>query len=395
MKAIIIRLHMMKNRWPEAFQVIVALEEQGFESVVVGGAVRDFLLRKPVKDYDVATSATPEEVKRVFPRTIDTGLAHGTITVLMDEPIEVTTFRVETTYTDRRRPDAVQFVRHLKDDLSRRDFTINAMALTKDDQLIDYYEGKKDLDRKVIRAVGDATQRFEEDALRILRGIRFSSQLNFTLESSTEQAMHACARNLTCIAKERIKQELDRIWLSDCPEYALRYLRQPDLQAALPGQWNGLPTRERGFSSPSSGWAWYHSFQSEPIDLPFSNVEKKLIKQTMQLTRKLIDEGWSYETVFDFSDKAIYVSHEVPSTVSPFHHQVDLQTWLDSAPIRHLQDLSVSGRDLIQWVGAKQGPWVRRLQLKLAVEILQGRLQNSKVAIKEWVKTHVNETTDY
>lgn len=386
---------MMKNRWPEAFQVIVALENQGFEAVVVGGAVRDFLLGKPVKDYDVATSATPEEVKRVFPRTIDTGIAHGTITVLLDEPIEVTTFRVETTYTDRRRPDTVQFVRHLKDDLARRDFTINAMALTKDDQLIDYYEGKKDLDRKVIRAVGDATQRFEEDALRILRGIRFSSQLNFTLESSTEQAMHACAMNLKFIAKERIKQELDRIWLSDCPEYALHYLRQPDLQNALSGQWNVLPTREHGFSSTSSGWAWYHSFQSAPIDLPFSNVEKKLIQQTMQLTRKLKDEGWSYETVFGYSDEAIYVSHDVSSTTSPFYHQMELQEWLNLAPIRHLQDLSVSGRDLIQWVEAKQGPWVRKLQLKIALEILRGRIQNSEVAIKEWVKTHVNETTDY
>ncbi|MFC4354594.1 CCA tRNA nucleotidyltransferase [Chryseomicrobium palamuruense] len=385
----------MKSRWPAAFQVIDALERQGFEAVVVGGAVRDYLLDKRVKDYDVATSATPEEVKRVFTRTIDTGIAHGTVTVLMGQPVEVTTFRVETEYTDFRRPDTVQFVRNLKDDLARRDFTINAMALTKEDQLIDYYGGKVDLEQNVIRAVGEAEKRFSEDALRILRGIRFTSQLGFCIENQTDIAMKQCAALLTHIAKERVKQELDRIWTSANPEKALRYLRQEELNKALPGDWQVLPSLTKGFLTASLGWAWYHAFQPSRIDLPFSNVEKKLIQETNEVIERIHTYGWTYEAVFGFSKESVLVSHVVFSEASPFYTDEEVESWLTKAPLRSLIDLSVSGRELIEWSAAKQGPWIRTLQQQIAQQILQGHLENTQPAIKDWMKKNDTETTNF
>lgn len=384
----------MENRWPEAYRVIDALEKHGYEAVVVGGAVRDFLLGRHVKDYDVATSATPEEVKRIFPRTIDTGIAHGTVTVLAGTPIEVTTFRVEKTYSDFRRPEKVLFVRNLTDDLARRDFTINAMALTKEDQLIDVYEGKSDLQQKSIRAVGDAETRFTEDALRILRGIRFSSQLEFHIESGTEVAMRQCAHLLKHIAKERIKQELDRIWTSRQPDRAIGYLKQFQLNEALPGDWRLLPVLTKGFLTPAQGWAWFHLFQPQLADLPFTNKEKKLIHETKQLIEKLTANGWTFETVFGFSTEAILVAHVKSQTASPFTSDEEVEEWLSQSPLRHLSDINATGRELMQWSGAKPGPWIRTMQQRVAQHILQGTLENTQAAIKDWVNNNDTETTN-
>lgn len=176
--------------WQVALRVIEKIEEAGHEAVIVGGAVRDFLLQRDVHDVDVATSALPEEIKKIFSQTIDVGMEHGTVVVLDEgKPIEVTTYRTEGTYSDYRRPDEVIFVRELSQDLERRDFTINAMAFTKSGEIIDLFNGKDDLHVGLIRAVGDANSRFREDALRMLRAIRFSAQLGFDIEEKTLEAI--------------------------------------------------------------------------------------------------------------------------------------------------------------------------------------------------------------
>ena len=203
-------------------KVIRQLEAAGYEAVYVGGAVKDDLLGKEPSDYDIATSATPSEVKRVFSQTIDVGIAHGTVMVLMDdEPIEVTTYRTESTYTDHRRPDQVNFVRYLKDDLERRDFTMNAIALTLDGELIDPFGGRKDLHNQKIRAVGNAAERFHEDALRMIRAIRFSSVLGFEIDESTLQAIADSAHTIKHVSVERIKIEMDKLWRGIDPGKAL------------------------------------------------------------------------------------------------------------------------------------------------------------------------------
>ena len=192
-----------------AKRIIENLTKHGFEAYVVGGCVRDSLLGYSPKDWDICTSATPEVIKELHNRTIDTGLKHGTVSVVESDGIyEVTTFRVDGVYSDNRRPDTVEFVTDLKMDLSRRDFTINAMAYNDEAGVIDYYGGLSDLAEHKIKCVGSAGDRFDEDALRILRAIRFSSVYGFSIEHDTSKAIHDKAALLQNIASERIQSEL-------------------------------------------------------------------------------------------------------------------------------------------------------------------------------------------
>ena len=199
--------------------ILESLQKSGYEAYVVGGCVRDALLGREPNDWDITTSALPTEVKSVFPRTIDTGLQHGTVTVLCGGTgYEVTTFRVDGVYEDGRHPKEVTFTPSLREDLKRRDFTINAMAYNNESGLVDLFGGQKDLENGIVRAVGDPVQRFTEDALRIMRAIRFSAQLGYEIEPGTLKAAEILAPNLQKISSERIREELEKTLLSDRPE---------------------------------------------------------------------------------------------------------------------------------------------------------------------------------
>ncbi len=194
-------------------------EKSGYEAYAVGGCVRDTLLNKEPKDWDITTSATPEQMKQIFKKTIDTGIQHGTVTVRMGgESYEVTTYRIDGEYEDGRHPKQVQFTSNLREDLRRRDFTINAMAYSDNAGLVDLFEGEKDLAEKRIRAVGDPTERFTEDALRMLRAVRFAAQLGFTIEEETKNAIKKLAPNLKMVSKERIHTEFIKMLSSPHPE---------------------------------------------------------------------------------------------------------------------------------------------------------------------------------
>lgn len=203
-----------------AEEIIERLNSHGFEAYVVGGCVRDSLLGKAPQDWDITTSARPQEVKRVFGRTIDTGIAHGTVTIMRGkEGYEVTTYRIDGEYEDGRHPKDVFFTSNLEEDLKRRDFTINAMAYHPRTGLIDIFQGIQDLEQGRIRCVGSPQDRFTEDALRILRAVRFSAQLGFDIEPKTREAIKNIAPNLVHISKERIQMELTKLLLSDHPDY--------------------------------------------------------------------------------------------------------------------------------------------------------------------------------
>lgn len=199
--------------------IITALQSRGFEAYAVGGCVRDCVLGRIPEDWDITTSAMPEETKAIFARSFDTGIEHGTITVLLEgEGFEVTTYRIDGTYEDNRHPKEVVFTRNLKEDLLRRDFTINAMAYNEDKGLVDIFGGLQDLERGIIRCVGEASERFGEDALRILRGIRFAAQLGFEIDGDTQEGMRGLAPTLSNISAERIQAELVKILISEQPE---------------------------------------------------------------------------------------------------------------------------------------------------------------------------------
>ncbi len=210
----------MKIQVPEQVNdMIHKLMEHGFEAYIVGGCVRDMLLGREPEDWDITTSATPYEVKRIFKRTVDTGIAHGTVTVLLDKNhYEVTTYRLDGEYEDNRHPKEVSFTSSLMEDLKRRDFTINAMAYNEEEGFIDLFGGREDLEKGLVRCVGSAGERFDEDALRILRAVRFSAQLDFSVEEETLTALKSKVELLHHISAERIRVELTKLLVSEHPD---------------------------------------------------------------------------------------------------------------------------------------------------------------------------------
>ena len=212
---------MIQIQIPEPVELIIKkLEEHGFEAYAVGGCVRDTILGRTPGDWDITTSALPEQVKSIFRRTIDTGIEHGTVTVMIGQVgYEVTTYRVDGDYQDGRHPTSVTFTPSLVEDLKRRDFTINAMAYRPGEGVVDCFDGLADLENKIIRCVGDPKERFREDALRMMRAVRFSAQLGFTIEGNTKAAIKQMAGNLRLISKERIQAELLKLITSPHPDY--------------------------------------------------------------------------------------------------------------------------------------------------------------------------------
>ncbi|MCD7947809.1 MAG: tRNA nucleotidyltransferase [Oscillospiraceae bacterium] len=243
------------------------LLDAGFAAYLVGGCVRDFLLGNPPVDYDITTSATPVEVLTLFPHAVPTGLRLGTVTVpTADGVVEITTFRTDGGYSDGRRPDSVTFGHSLTVDLARRDFTINAMALDLDCAVIDPYEGQTDLAARLIKCVGSPTHRFSEDALRMFRAVRFSAQLDFTLNEDTMCALYACAPRAAKLAGERIYAEMTKTLCSPRPECAALLLTsgllthlQPDITAA------DLSALRQVAATPEARWSHFCTLTGFPI----------------------------------------------------------------------------------------------------------------------------------
>lgn len=220
----------------KAMKLLAMLEDAGYEAYLAGGCVRDMLMGLAPSDYDIATSAEPHETKAVFREyhTIDTGIAHGTVTVVLDgEPFEVTTFRAEEGYSDSRHPDAVRFLKTVEGDLARRDFTANAMAMGKDGNVIDLFGGKEDIEQGIIRCVGDPYERFSEDALRILRALRFASKLGFAIHPDTAFAAKELRDTVKAVSAERIFSEISKMLLGKAAGRVIKEHREI-LAAAMP-----------------------------------------------------------------------------------------------------------------------------------------------------------------
>ncbi|MBQ8014201.1 MAG: HD domain-containing protein [Treponema sp.] len=244
---------------PEILKKVNAIfEENGFEAYLVGGAVRDVLLGKPASDWDITTNAKPEDMIRIFHRVIPTGIAHGTVTIhFMGKEIEATTFRSESGYSDGRHPDSVTFNASLEDDLSRRDFTMNAIAASlKDGKIIDPFDGKKDIKAKIIRTVGKAKDRFLEDGLRPIRAIRFSSQLNFEIEEATYGAIKEkeVQEKIKSISMERFRDEFEKILRSEEPSRSLHRMEETGILRAF------IPELAEGRDCSQADIRSYHVF---------------------------------------------------------------------------------------------------------------------------------------
>lgn len=386
---------------PASYKIIEQLEQHGHEAVFVGGAVRDYLLGKRATDIDIATSAEPTEVKEVFVNTIDIGIAHGTVLVILDdEPIEVTTYRTEGTYSDARRPDEVKFVKSLREDLLRRDFTINALAMTKAGALIDLFGGCNDIQNKVIRAVGIPDERFQEDALRMMRAIRFASVLGFTIDTSTFDAIQKNSSRLQQVSIERIKIEMDKLFLGVNPFAAFQLFEKSGLRQYLPLFPELMEGIERvlPFNSAKEGWA-YLAISGGFITSAFasayklSNDEKKFIAS--------VEKAYTIRAERSFSIEEFYLFDvDVLQAAEKFYRSMNDSMMLESVPqfeaekhklpILSAHDLQVNGKDLLDWAGIRGGKWTGEWMKKIEYAVLHGQCENNPNKIKEWFLNDFN-----
>lgn len=367
--------------------VLEALDRAGFEAWLVGGCVRDALLGRPVGDYDLTTSATPEEMRRAFQkfRVLETGIKHGTLTVLVDGlPIEVTTYRVESGYSDHRRPDRVSYTRDLARDLRRRDFTVNALAWRPDAGVRDLFGGLADLRRRLLRCIGDPRQRFSEDGLRILRALRFAAVLEFRIEEETARALHRDVELLAPIARERCWQELRKLLtgpqaaevLAEFPEAVHAVVPQADLGDARLTGFSRLPPDPvlrlgylvQGAPLPQ-GW--------NPLRLDRASAKRvaalnrlsgeSLPRERGALLRLLRREG--IQTVRDLC--ALREDKACAALLAALEAQHACWT---------VEGLGISGEDL-KALGVNPGPEMGRLLNRLLDQVIDDGCPNEKAAL--------------
>ena len=381
---------MFPKQWQAATDVIHIIERAGFEAYIVGGAVRDYYLKKDNADVDIATSALPEEIQAIFSQTIDVGIEHGTVLVLdCGEPIEVTTYRTESTYSDHRRPDAVHFVRNLQEDLKRRDFTMNAMALSQNGDYIDYFHGREDIDAQVIRAVGDPNERFKEDALRMLRAIRFSAQLDFEIEAQTFAAIKQQASSIRFIAQERIHMELSKVWTAKYPARAIDYLKQSGLADFLEGSFQQAQWQSFQAENPQVGWAYFCFVNNRDTSIlstyRCSNKDKQFTKRVFE-AYDCLQMGLQVMDYFRFDDCILQTAYQFAIwqqdklTIS----LKEIQQIKKALPIQHSSELAVTGHDFMQWSEKKRGPWIKHALDAALLAVLSNEVANDKQQLKEW-----------
>ena len=395
--------YMKIDNLPEVFTaalpVLKKINEAGYEAYFVGGSVRDLLLKRHIHDVDIATSAYPAEIKQIFEKTIDTGIKHGTVTVLYGgESYEITTFRTESGYQDFRRPDHVTFVQNLSEDLKRRDFTINAVAMNVDGNIVDHFDGLGDLDKRLIRAVGKAENRFHEDALRMMRAVRFMSQLQFTLEPETEQAISDNHELLSKISVERIRDEFVKMGIAPGSQKAFQIFLDTGLSEEVPGfkgkkenlalypQLNFSPTTEANL------WALMIIL----LKLPNEKIAHfmRIWKNSNAMERQVADIVGFFDLIssrapnnYDLYKAGLRTIVSTIDLANILGQPINGRALVDryeALPIKDSHDLVVDGHFLLK-NGIPAGPRVGLLLEEIKKAVLEGIVSNNEEAITEYI----------
>ncbi|GEO68381.1 CCA tRNA nucleotidyltransferase [Levilactobacillus acidifarinae] len=385
--------------------VLQTIERAGYEAYFVGGSVRDTILGKSIHDVDIATSAYPDEIKHLFKRTVDTGIEHGTVMILdHGTGYETTTFRSESTYTDFRRPDHVTFVRSLAEDLKRRDFTINALAMRENGEVIDLFDGLTDLKKHHIRAVGDPQERFHEDALRMMRAVRFASQLDFDIVPATEAAMTDHAALLAKIAVERTQVELLKMLMGRTPQRGLTVMLSTQLWRYCPdfAQQETALTRlaqvlTHGVSSEVTAWALLS------LSFGFDHGQTATFLKHWKTSNQVITDVQAVVTaaqILQTQDLAAWQLYQCGQARSLLANEVavilgapDRTTALTQAaaalPIHDKREVALTGKDLMQ-AGIQPGPQLGQVLAVLERQVVTGQVANQKAALLTQALTLVN-----
>ncbi|WP_423253234.1 CCA tRNA nucleotidyltransferase [Melissococcus plutonius] len=397
------KLTKLPIEFTEATPIIKKIQKGGYEAYFVGGSVRDVLLNKPIHDVDIASSAYPEEIKQLFRRTIDVGIEHGTVLVLHgSKQYEITTFRTESTYQDFRRPDTVTFVRSLSEDLKRRDFTINALALDRSGQVIDQFDGISDIENKVIRAVGDPKARFHEDALRMMRALRFASQLDFQIEEKTLAGISAFHFLLEKVSVERITIEFVKMLLgknrkaglypfiqTECYQYC------PCLKQAGEALLNFSELPNQQIAEESEAWTLLlHSLdltkEAALVFLKSWKLSNHLIQEVCQLSKGLnfrLKKAFSIEMLYELGlEKALIVE----KLLIYYHKESQpelVKQQFAQLPIHNRKQLAITGKDLLNISNGKSGKWVGELLSLIESQVLHGDLINTTEELISYAKS--------
>ncbi|HES2570393.1 TPA: CCA tRNA nucleotidyltransferase [Streptococcus pyogenes] len=396
------KLMTMPSEFQKALPILTKIKEAGYEAYFVGGSVRDVLLERPIHDVDIATSSYPEETKAIFNRTVDVGIEHGTVLVLENGgEYEITTFRTEDVYVDYRRPSQVSFVRSLEEDLKRRDFTVNALALDENGQVIDKFRGLIDLEQKRLRAVGKAEERFEEDALRIMRGFRFAASLDFDIEAATFEAMRSHSPLLEKISVERSFTEFDKLLMAPhwrkgisamiaCQAYD--YL--PGLKQQEAGLNHLIVSLKDNFTFSDHHQAWAYVMISLAIEDPKSFLKAWKTSNDFQryVTKLIALYRIRQERSFEKLDIYQY-GKEMASLVEGLRKAQSLSVDMDhiealdqALAIHNKYDIVLNGSHLIKDFGMKPGHQLGLMLEKVELAIVEGRLDNDFTTIEAFVR---------
>ena len=394
-----IRIDNLPEIFVKAMPVLQTLEDAGFEAYFVGGSVRDVLLHRHVHDVDITTSAYPEEVKELFDKSIDTGIKHGTVTVLYGgESYEITTFRTESGYQDFRRPDHVTFVQNLDEDLKRRDFTINALAMDMHGDIVDLFNGIEDLKNHIIRAVGNPEKRFHEDALRMMRAVRFMSQLEFKLEEKTEQAIKDNHELLKKISVERIREEFVKMGLGSFSREAFQIFLGTQLSEDVPdfaGKKDLLQVYPQLKFSPTmetSLWAVIIILLKVPNekigkfmrDWKNSNAMTEKVEQIIKMFDLIADHVPTDYDLFEAGEDIIINTIDVAHILGqPISSEALVDRYL-ALPIKKPSELAVDGRFLIKR-GMRPGAQLGHTLNKIRELVVAGEIENSEEAIEQYL----------
>lgn len=398
---------MDKSLFEQARPILEQIQDNGFEAYYVGGSVRDYVMGRNIHDIDITTSATPDEIESIFSHTIPVGKEHGTINVVFnDENYEVTTFRAEEDYVDHRRPSGVTFVRDLYEDLQRRDFTMNAIAMDTAYKLYDYFDGQQDINNRIIRTVGIAEERFQEDALRMIRCLRFQSQLSFDIAMETFEAMRTQMADIKFLSIERIVIELTKLMRGINVEESFNHLKSLKAFNYMP-YFEQLDMNQINVTEPIDlelliaivSVKFDINYSLKPLKL--SNRQVKDINQYIQIMNALpsiITKEQLKMFVYDYDTnliKNVMVAADVLKANDIQGHEpliVNLQTideTLHRLPMHNRKDMMVNGGVLMAHLNAKSGPLLKDVLRQIEIAIVTGKVSNEETEILKWVDNHV------
>lgn len=397
---------MIIKKLPQEFEqarpVMQQIEAAGFEAYFVGGSVRDTILNKPIHDVDIATSAYPEEIKQIFHRTVDTGIEHGTVMILdHGKGYETTTFRTESGYQDFRRPDEVTFVRSLQEDLQRRDFTINALAMKEDGTVIDLFNGLKDLKAGMIRAVGTPQERFHEDALRMMRAIRFASQLDFKIEKKTLAGIQENAALLSKIAVERTRVELEKLLLGENPVNGISALIETNLYEYCPmlahfksGLTQLLALNDWHLSSETEVWsllsyAFFLQGKQVTTFLKAWKTSNQVLEDTQAIVSAvspLLEGEPSKLLLYHTGRERLASANKIANLFGGEIDTPELLEQYDQLPIKSKKQLAINGGQLMKQANLTPGPMIGTILTQLETAVVNGEMENKLESLLEEAK---------